>query len=52
MSTETASVVIVGGGLEGVAAAWALGQRGITDVIVCERDTVGGDNVSSDTERC
>ena len=42
MSTETASVVIVGGGLEGVAAAWALGQRGITDVIVCERDTVGG----------
>lgn len=39
---STASVVIVGGGLEGAAAAWALGQRGITDVVVCERDTVGG----------
>lgn len=42
MSTETASIVIIGGGLEGVATAWALAQRGITDVIVCERDTVGG----------
>uniref|UniRef100_UPI003D8F6551 NAD(P)/FAD-dependent oxidoreductase n=1 Tax=Gordonia sp. B7-2 TaxID=3420932 RepID=UPI003D8F6551 len=39
---STASVVIVGGGLEGVATAWALSQRGITDVVVCERDTVGG----------
>ncbi|MDV7099997.1 FAD-binding oxidoreductase [Gordonia amicalis] len=39
---STASVIIVGGGLEGAAAAWALGQRGITDVVVCERDTVGG----------
>ncbi|MBD0862775.1 FAD-binding oxidoreductase [Gordonia sp. zg691] len=42
MSDTTASVVIVGGGLEGAAAAWALGQRGVTDVVVCERDTVGG----------
>lgn len=42
MSTETASIVIIGGGLEGVATAWALAQRGITDVVVCERDTVGG----------
>ena len=41
-SAETASIVIVGGGLEGVATAWALSQRGITDVVVCERDTVGG----------
>ncbi|MDH3012769.1 MULTISPECIES: NAD(P)/FAD-dependent oxidoreductase [Gordonia] len=39
---STASVVIIGGGLEGAATAWALGQRGITDVVVCERDTVGG----------
>ncbi|NDZ92599.1 FAD-binding oxidoreductase [Streptomyces sp. SID6673] len=38
---DTASIVIVGGGLEGVATAWALGQRGVTDVVVCERDTVG-----------
>ena len=42
MSTQTASIVIIGGGLEGVATAWALAQRGITDVVVCERDTVGG----------
>ncbi|MFT4127055.1 MAG: FAD-binding oxidoreductase [Gordonia sp. (in: high G+C Gram-positive bacteria)] len=39
---DTASVVIVGGGLEGTAAAWALSQRGICDVVVCERGTVGG----------
>ena len=37
----TADVVIVGGGLEGAAAAWALTQRGVTDVVVCERNTVG-----------
>jgi glycine/D-amino acid oxidase-like deaminating enzyme len=34
-------VVIVGGGLEGCAAAWALTRRGVTDVLVLERDTVG-----------
>ncbi|WP_431238454.1 NAD(P)/FAD-dependent oxidoreductase [Mycolicibacterium aichiense] len=39
--TETADVVIVGGGIEGCAAAWALSQRGITDVVVLERNTVG-----------
>jgi sarcosine oxidase, subunit beta len=39
--TETADVVIVGGGIEGAAAAWALSQRGVTDVLVAERDTVG-----------
>ncbi|WHU46898.1 FAD-binding oxidoreductase [Gordonia sp. L191] len=41
MSTEAASIVIIGGGLEGAATAWALAQRGVTDVVVCERDTVG-----------
>lgn len=41
MTTETADVVIVGGGLEGTAAAWALSQRGVTDVVVLERATVG-----------
>ncbi|MGU3497690.1 NAD(P)/FAD-dependent oxidoreductase [Mycobacterium sp. C31M] len=40
MST-TADVVIVGGGLEGAATAWALSQRGVTDVFVAERSTVG-----------
>ncbi|WP_096867140.1 NAD(P)/FAD-dependent oxidoreductase [Mycolicibacterium houstonense] len=38
---QTADVVIVGGGLEGAAAAWALSQRGVTDVTVLERNTVG-----------
>jgi sarcosine oxidase, subunit beta len=37
----TADVVIVGGGIEGAAAAWALSARGITNVVVAERDTVG-----------
>ena len=37
----TADVVIVGGGIEGAAAAWALTQRGVTDVVVAERNTVG-----------
>ncbi len=36
-----ADVVIVGGGIEGAAAAWALARRGITDVVVAERNTVG-----------
>ncbi|MGV9802120.1 NAD(P)/FAD-dependent oxidoreductase [Mycobacterium sp. NPDC003449] len=40
MSLST-DVVIVGGGLEGTAAAWALSQRGVTDVVVAERNTVG-----------
>ena len=39
--TETADVVIVGGGLEGAAAAWALVERGVTNVVVAERNTVG-----------
>jgi glycine/D-amino acid oxidase-like deaminating enzyme len=38
---NTADVVIVGGGIEGAAAAWALSQRGVTDVFVAERNTVG-----------
>src|SRR6185369_12349973 len=36
-----ADVVIVGGGIEGAAAAWALSQRGVTNVVVAERNTVG-----------
>ncbi|HYJ54515.1 MAG TPA: FAD-binding oxidoreductase [Mycobacterium sp.] len=39
--TDTADVVIVGGGIEGAAAAWALSRRGVTDVVVAERNTVG-----------
>jgi sarcosine oxidase subunit beta len=47
-------VVIVGGGLEGCAAAWALTRRGVTDVTVLERATVGsgGTGKSSGVVRC
>jgi glycine/D-amino acid oxidase-like deaminating enzyme len=38
---DTADVVIVGGGIEGAAAAWALAERGVTNVLVVERNTVG-----------
>ena len=50
----TADVVIVGGGIEGAAAAWALSQRGITDVFVAERNTVasGMTGKSSGIVRC
>ncbi|OYN79505.1 NAD(P)/FAD-dependent oxidoreductase [Mycolicibacterium sphagni] len=52
--SETADVVIVGGGIEGCAAAWALSQRGITDVVVAERNTVasGMTGKSSGIVRC
>ena len=39
--SESYDVVIVGGGIEGAAAAWALARRGVTDVLVVERGTVG-----------
>ncbi|MEJ2868720.1 FAD-binding oxidoreductase [Actinomycetospora sp. OC33-EN08] len=47
-------VLVVGGGLEGCATAWALTQRGITDVTVLERHTVGsgGTGKSSGVVRC
>jgi sarcosine oxidase subunit beta len=50
----TADVVVVGGGLEGAASAWALAQRGVTDVVVCERSTVasGMTGKSSGIVRC
>ena len=52
--TATTDVVIVGGGLEGCSAAWSLTQRGITDVTIVERDTVGsgGTGKSSGVVRC
>ena len=50
----TADVVVVGGGIEGCAIAWALARRGVTDVVVCERATVGsgGTGKSSGIVRC
>ena len=52
--TAVTDVVIVGGGLEGCSAAWSLTQRGITDVTIVERDTVGsgGTGKSSGVVRC
>ncbi|GFG53957.1 FAD-dependent oxidoreductase [Mycolicibacterium agri] len=52
--SETADVVVVGGGIEGAAAAWALSRRGVTDVIVAERNTVasGMTGKSSGIVRC
>lgn len=43
MSTTSARIVIVGGGLAGLVAAWRLQQRGITDVVLFEaRAYIGG----------
>lgn len=36
---RSADVVIVGGGFAGMATAWALRERGITDVLVLERES-------------
>ncbi len=50
----SAEVVVVGGGIEGCAAAWQLGLLGVRDVLVLERDTVasGGTGKSSGVVRC
>lgn len=52
--SETTDVVIIGGGLIGASAAWALSQLGITDVTIVERGTVGsgGTGKSSGVVRC
>jgi sarcosine oxidase, subunit beta len=51
---HSTDVLVVGGGLEGCAAAWALTERGTTDVTVVERDTIGsgGTGKSSGVVRC
>lgn len=51
---DSAEVVVVGGGLEGCAAAWALTRAGVRDVVIVERDTVGsgGTGKSSGVVRC
>ena len=50
----TAEVVIVGGGVEGTAAAWALAARGVRDVVLCERGGIGSgmSGLSSGIVRC
>lgn len=53
-ASDSAEVVIVGGGLEGCSAAWSLAGLGVTDVVIAERDTVGsgGTGKSSGVVRC
>ncbi|MFC3963591.1 NAD(P)/FAD-dependent oxidoreductase [Nocardia jiangsuensis] len=50
----TAEYLIVGGGLEGLAIAWSLADRGVTDVLVLERATLcsGMTGKSSGVVRC
>jgi sarcosine oxidase subunit beta len=37
----TAEVVIIGAGIMGCSIAWHLAERGLTDVVVLERDAIG-----------
>lgn len=54
MGAVSAEIVIIGGGLEGAATAWQLARRGVTDVVVLERATVGSGMTgkSSGVVRC
>ncbi|MFF2553482.1 NAD(P)/FAD-dependent oxidoreductase [Nocardia sp. NPDC058058] len=52
--TDTAEFLIIGGGLEGLAIAWSLAERGATEVLVLERATLcsGMTGKSSGVVRC
>jgi sarcosine oxidase, subunit beta len=52
--TETVQYLVVGGGLEGLAIAWSLADRGETDVVVVDRDGLcsGMTGKSSGVVRC
>src|SRR5438094_105778 len=43
---KTASVVIIGGGVVGCSVAYHLARRGLRDVVVVERETVGSGTTS------
>ena len=43
---KTADVVIIGGGVVGCSIAYHLARRGVRDVLVLERDTVGSGTTS------
>jgi glycine/D-amino acid oxidase-like deaminating enzyme len=51
---ETADVIVVGGGIEGLSTAYALTQAGVSDVLVLERAALasGGTGKSSGVVRC
>ena len=42
--TRTSPVVIVGGGIAGLSAAWRLGKRGMHDFVVLEMEPTAGGN--------
>jgi NAD(P)-binding Rossmann-like domain len=46
-STERAQVVIVGGGIAGLSAAWRLRRTGVDDVVVVELEPDAGGNARS-----
>ncbi len=46
-STRTADVVIVGGGIAGLSAAWRLRKRGIDDIALIELEPAVGGNAAS-----
>src|SRR5881396_2217023 len=43
---RTASAVVIGGGVVGCSIAYHLARRGLTDVVVVERETVGSGTTS------
>ena len=46
MNGESASVVIIGGGAMGASTAYHLADNGVTDVVLCERDTLASGSTS------
>ncbi|HZK29226.1 MAG TPA: FAD-binding oxidoreductase [Clostridia bacterium] len=45
---KSASIVVVGGGVSGCAIAWKLASRGVRDIVLIEKDTLG----NGSTGRC
>ena len=52
--SETARYLVIGGGIEGLAIAWSLAERGETDIVVVDRDSLcsGMTGKSSSVVRC
>ena len=46
MTPRTASVIVIGGGAVGCSIAYHLARRGVRDVVVLERETVGSGTTS------